>query len=44
MTIEKVKVVSVSDEYVVGRRYFLGIPCGYIDGNRKDFEDVEVKI
>lgn len=44
MTIEKVKVVSVSDEHVVGQRYFLGIPCGYINGSRKDFEDVDVKV
>ena len=44
MTIKKVKIVSVSDERVVGQSYFLGIPCGYIDGSQKGFEDVDIKV
>lgn len=44
MTIRRMKVVSVSDKYVVGQEYFLGIPCGYTDGSREDFEDVDVKV
>ena len=44
MSIEKVKVVSMSDKYVVGQKYFLGIPCGYIRGINNYLGDVDIKI